>query len=318
MNELISVIVPIYNVEKYVSKCIDSIINQSYGNIEIILVDDGSTDNSSSIIEDYKKIDKRIKVYHKKNGGLSDARNFGIKKSKGNYFCFIDSDDWIDKDFIEFLYRNLIENDCEISICNKYIDYDDGTQWIPSSSNRITIMEKEKALIYLNSFKGFDMSACDKMFKRSSFENIEFPIGKKCEDFYTIFKTFDQCEKIVFIDTPKYHYFQRKGSITRNNNINTSYVDAAIYQINYFEKKHLNLVPYAKSMYVFCILSNYNDYIKNGIEIEQEKIQHYSEEIRTNLKFVIKNRYIRLYKKLQVFCFLINKKLYCSIIKRRG
>ena len=121
MKELISIIVPIYKVEKYIAKCIESLIEQTYSTYEIILVNDGSTDNSLEICNSFKKRDKRIKVYTKENGGLSDARNYGLKKAVGSYICFIDSDDWVDNDFIEVLYNLLKKNKCDISICNKVI-----------------------------------------------------------------------------------------------------------------------------------------------------------------------------------------------------
>ena len=117
MKELISIIVPVYNVEKYLNRCIDSLISQTYQNIEIILVDDGSTDSSSEIVDGYLKKDNRIKVFHKDNGGLSDARNKGIEISKGKYLSFVDSDDYVTNTYIETLYNTIIEYEADISIC---------------------------------------------------------------------------------------------------------------------------------------------------------------------------------------------------------
>lgn len=127
-NDLVSVVIPIFNVEKYLEKCVNSLVNQIYKNLEIILVDDGSTDNSGNIANELSKSDNRIKVYHKKNGGLSDARNFGIKQAKGKYIGFIDSDDYIENEMYEFLYNNLIENKADISICGRFVNYDDGRE----------------------------------------------------------------------------------------------------------------------------------------------------------------------------------------------
>ena len=118
MEQLVSIIVPIYNVEKYIKECIDSIINQTYKNLEIILVDDGSPDCCPKICDEYSKKDKRIKVIHKENGGLSSARNAGLDVAKGEYVSFIDSDDVVDEKFIETLYNLCIENNCDISECN--------------------------------------------------------------------------------------------------------------------------------------------------------------------------------------------------------
>ena len=119
--DLISIIIPVYNVEQYLSRCIDSVINQTYKNLEIILIDDGSTDDSGEICDEYALKDNRIKVMHKQNGGVSSARNEGLDISKGNYIGFIDSDDFIEKDMYEFLYDLLTKNNCDISCCNKFI-----------------------------------------------------------------------------------------------------------------------------------------------------------------------------------------------------
>ena len=124
MNELISVIVPIYNVEKYLERCLDSIIKQTYKNLDIILVDDGSIDNSTKICDEYVKKDSRIKVIHKENGGLSDARNVGIDNSDGKYICFIDSDDYIELDMIENLYDGIVKNNANICCCGKLLEYE--------------------------------------------------------------------------------------------------------------------------------------------------------------------------------------------------
>ena len=116
-NEIISIIVPCYNVEKYIERCVTSLVNQTYTNIEIILVDDGSTDSTGELCDNYEKADNRIKVIHKKNGGLSDARNAGMKVAIGNYFFFVDSDDFISTDTIKFLYENLLDKAADISTC---------------------------------------------------------------------------------------------------------------------------------------------------------------------------------------------------------
>ena len=124
-SDLISIIIPIYNVEKYIKKCVDSLIKQKYKNIEILLIDDGSQDNSSKICDEYEKMDSRIKVYHKQNGGLSDARNFGIKKSNGKYISLVDGDDFVSENYISNLYMLLTENKADMSLINRYIFNED-------------------------------------------------------------------------------------------------------------------------------------------------------------------------------------------------
>ena len=127
-EELISVILPIYNVEKYLEKCLKSVINQTYKNLEIILVDDGSKDNSPQICDEYAVKDKRIVVIHKSNGGLSDARNAGIEIAKGKYIALIDSDDYVEKDYVQFLYQLIKENNAEMSICSHTVLYTNRTR----------------------------------------------------------------------------------------------------------------------------------------------------------------------------------------------
>ena len=192
-KDKISVVVPIYNVEKYLEKCIKSILNQTYNNLEIILVNDGSTDNCLNICKKFEKIDKRIFVINKENGGLSEARNYGIDKATGKYITFVDSDDYIDEDYLEFLYKNLIINNCDISICNPRIVYEDGgksrTLYKYCFPQNI-VLEGEKALEMMLYQKKFDNSAWGKLYKINLFDEIRYPVGKLYEDIATTYKTF--------------------------------------------------------------------------------------------------------------------------------
>ena len=181
--EKISIIVPVYNVEKYLKKCIDSIINQTYKNIEIILVDDGSKDSSGRICDEYIEKDKRIVTIHKKNGGLSDARNEGIKKATGKYLSFIDSDDYIEENMIGNLYKSIIENDSDISTCAKIIEYSN-KKIIKNNKSNFCINNNE-AMKRMLTFDEIDTSACDKLFKKDLFLNIKFPVGRYYEDIIT-------------------------------------------------------------------------------------------------------------------------------------
>ena len=160
-NKLISVVVSIYNMEKYLDKCINSIINQTHKELEIILIDDGSTDNSRTIAEKYSKIDKRIKYYYKKNGGLSDARNYGIKKATGEYIGFVDSDDYLEKEMYEELYKNIIKYNADISVVGFNIVYED------NNLNKVSYEEPYNKLEVLNSKEAFDI-----LFKDSLFGNF--------------------------------------------------------------------------------------------------------------------------------------------------
>ena len=150
-DDLISVIIPVYNIEKLLSKCIESVISQTYSNIEIILIDDGSTDSSGNICDEYLSKDSRIKVFHKKNGVLSSARNYGIKESTGNYLFFLDSDDFVDSNIIKKLYKNLIDTNSNISISNRINYYDNGKKYVRFyNGNDVKIFNKMESLEEMN------------------------------------------------------------------------------------------------------------------------------------------------------------------------
>lgn len=210
----ISVIVAAYNVEKYIEECLLSILNQTYTNIELIVVNDGSTDNTKSILEQYALMYKNITVIHKKNGGLSSARNVGIEIATGEYLSFIDGDDYIKEDMYETLI-NLIESyQCDIAICGVIRKYENNE--IFSDTGKILLMDKNEALKKLIESRVIHDYAVNKIYKKSLFKEIKYPEGKIYEDVFTTYKTFSQCSNIVYIDTPKYYYVQREGSILRS------------------------------------------------------------------------------------------------------
>ena len=187
-KELVSIIVPIYNVEKYLIKCIESILNQTYKNLEIILVDDGSTDSCNKICDRYKKIDKRVVVIHKKNGGLSSARNIGIKKAKGKLISFVDSDDYIKPNMIEELKNNMYFYNSDISVCDYYYIID-GKRQISDNNN----LKRNCITKYKNKFIYKPNSAVwNKLYKKNLFEQIKFPEGKIYEDDYILYELLDK------------------------------------------------------------------------------------------------------------------------------
>lgn len=239
MNKLVSVIVPVYNVEKYLSRCIDSIINQTYKNLEIILVDDGSPDRCGDICDQYAIKDSRIKVIHKKNGGLSDARNAGINLAKGDYITFIDSDDWIHPKYIETLYDLVKKHNADISVCN-FIrttseDHNDEISLIDVIAfNKYEALEQFTDKYYVQM-----VIACGKLYKKDLFHNVRFPVGRIHEDEFTTYKLIYNANKIVFTTTPLYYYWQREDSIMGSGfNINhrLDALDAFIERAEFFKK----------------------------------------------------------------------------------
>lgn len=211
----ISIIVPIYNTESYLDKCIDSIVNQTYSNLEIILVDDGSPDSCSQICDKWAEKDERIKVIHKSNGGLSDARNTGIDISTGEFIMFVDSDDFIDINIVKNLLLLQYNTDADI-VCGGFYCYKEGS--IYNVYNEIIKQEMvifsgiEQLKNMLN--QEIDCSACGKLYKRSIINNHRFIKGRYNEDVIFLFTTYANCEKVVYTNKNYYYYRDTDGSIT--------------------------------------------------------------------------------------------------------
>lgn len=216
LEDLVSVIIPVYNVENYLEKCVESVINQSYQNIEILLINDGSTDSSANICNLMKKKDSRIKVFHKKNGGLSDARNYGINESSGKYLVFIDSDDWVDKEYVRYLYDLINNNDCDISVC-EIVKITEKGKIVSNNlnNNNVLKLNQKDALKNMIEVNLFATSACGKMYKRECFDAIKFPVGRLFEDIPTNYSIFLSVENVIFGARGLYYYLTREGSITR-------------------------------------------------------------------------------------------------------
>lgn len=212
-NVLISVVIPVYNVEKYLERCIKSILNQTYTNLEIILVDDGSIDKSSEICNKYKIIDKRIDVIHKKNGGLSDARNIGIKRAKGTYITFVDSDDSIEVDMIEYLFFLIEKYNTKMAICSHNIVLGEGKSIKSLGNNKEEILSAKNCIKKMLYHKDVDTSAWAKMYHKSLFKNIKYPKGKLFEDIGTTYKFFLESKSIACGYKSKYNYYVRQNSI---------------------------------------------------------------------------------------------------------
>lgn len=217
---LISIVVPVFNVEKYLRECVDSIINQTYKKIEIILVDDGSTDNSGRICDQYKDKDERISVIHKENGGLSDARNVGIVASTGSFICFVDSDDYISPYFIEILLKVREENDCDFTLVYDCPSFWDGEERISLATSKddykFEVIDSRLALqrmLLQNIATGAPFKLCP----REYFDEVKFPKGYLYEDAATTYKLFFKAKKVGIIYSDLYAYRMRRDSIIRQN-----------------------------------------------------------------------------------------------------
>lgn len=234
MKSLVSVIVPVYNTPiKLIDKCIYSIINQTYSNLEIIIVDDGSKKNISDYIDNIAKIDNRILVFHQKNAGLSYARNTGVKYSKGQILSFVDSDDFIEKDMIELMAKSIIEDSCDIVCCGiKFIDNEHAInrEWF----NEKRILEKKEAMYHLLKDEKITSAAWSKIYKKDLIINHPFPDGKIFEDAYIMHEVFDEANKVGIVNMHLYNYYLKNDSITHTLSI-VNYIDQIKIWIRRYE-----------------------------------------------------------------------------------
>lgn len=211
---LISVIVPVYNTSRYLKRCVQSICNQTYKNLEIIVIDDGSTDGSGAQCDCLAEQDERIIIFHKENGGLSDARNYGIERAQGGYIGFVDSDDYIEPTMYELLLRKCIEYGTKIACCGRIDEYERKK----GKENFVFPMEicwtAEQAIENLLLWKGLDSAAWDKLYERNLWKNLRYPYGEISEDVPVTGKLIEKAGAIVHVGVPLYHYCHREDSIT--------------------------------------------------------------------------------------------------------
>lgn len=258
-SPLITVIVPCYKVEKYLTCCIDSIINQTYQNLEILLVDDGSPDRCGVICDEYAIRDKRIKVIHKENGGLSDARNVAIDIAKGEFLTFIDSDDYVSSKHVEVLYRLIEKYHCQLSVSQwqEFRENSEGRVVDKKVLKEIVYDTPQKAVSAMYYQMDFDNAVWGKMYHKSLFENIRFPKGIIYEDDYTVYRLMFSCKKVAYTNKITYYYLLRGDSI-EGETFSDKKLDSALTVLKSMEEDHWDLIsqvlPAYRSRYLsFCM-----------------------------------------------------------------
>ena len=239
MQPLISVVVPIYNVESYLQESINSIIWQTYTNLEIILVDDGSTDKCPQICDEFAKVDSRIKVIHKDNGGLSDARNAGLAVANGELIGFVDSDDYIHVDMFRLLYENMIENNSDISVCGVEKFWDNTSRREMLTTDYSGVLSNEQAMSSIINEDNLKQPVWHKLYKAVLIKDIPFPVGKQHEDVFWSYRAIGRTKKVSVFSTPLYFYRQRENSIM-GNSFSLKHLDSleAKIQRNEYVDKH--------------------------------------------------------------------------------
>lgn len=315
MNARISVIVPVYNVEEYLSRCVDSILAQTHSNLEVILVDDGAKDASGSICDGYAAQDPRVKVIHKKNGGLSSARNRGLEAAGGEYIAFVDSDDWIEPDAYAHLLHIMEKYDVKLVCGGRYdVDGDTGEKTVGLCPAREEAISAEELAGRIFLWDGCDSSACDKLYHRTLLENFRYPEGKVCEDVPVTYRIVLAAERVAVSDKPFYNYFHRSGSIS---------TAAAITEKTFHFSRHTEeIYPYIRQHYP--AIENQARYLRVRslshilLLLEQAEkdtrkqfsaeYRHARKELEKHTGFVLKSPYFG--KKEKITNLLLNLGLY--------
>lgn len=327
----ISIIVPVYNVEKYLNKCILSILEQSFTNFELILIDDGSKDNSGRICDGYRGRDSRIKVIHQENLGLSSARNVGLEASEGKYVTFIDSDDFIHPNMLEVLHSNILEKNADISICNYDLVYKNMEVPKEFGHNKITVYTNIEGVKRIVEKSETSMIiTCGKLYRRSLFCEIRYPVGKYHEDEFVTYKLLYKSTKIVTTSAKLYYYLQRSNSITGSafSIKRLEKLEALEEAIMFFKNQNNKELAYlAEFRYLLNIQIayyrvkyevNYNKGIMDKLKIQYNR--KFNEFADVNMKSIpiIKRMLLRFfYIAPNIYCVLVRSYLIC-VSKLRG
>lgn len=316
----ISIIVPIYNVEKYLEKCIKSILNQSFKEFELILVDDGSPDNCGDICDKYLNLDNRVRVIHKKNGGLSSARNAGLKIANGEYVAFVDSDDWVRDIMYEKLYSIAQKGNADIVQC-KYINaFDENIRPNIENDTNMEIIGNYDALNNLyNGRYEETVVTWNKLYKRELFNRIEFPEGRIHEDEFTTHKLLYKAKKIILYDKEMYYYRQTPNSIM-NSKFNLKRFDLleALKERSDFFNSINNKVLYRKTIqkYIYVLISYYYR-AEEGFN-DKKMLKKLRNDYNSKFYEYLRNDEVKFKEKVMGSIFFISPFLYKKIQIKRG
>ena len=321
MKDKISIIVPVYNVEKYLKKCLNSIINQTYTNLEIIVVNDGSLDNSDLIIKEFKELDNRIIYIKKENGGLSSARNAGLDIATGKYVLFVDSDDWLDLNAIEKLHNRIIDDCSDIVVYNLRYIYEDNyikprTPFIKDNM----IVDSKNAIAELLKGRKFKFHAQSKFAKLSIYNDykIRFSEGKIYEDVYTTYKIFLHANRISFYAEYLYYYLQNRSGSILNTKFNEKRLDIFGAMESVMKNSAvacMNLKNEIQTFYITNLISLFN-YLCPLYITDKSAFKDYLKNINCKinkkyLKGYMFNPYLKISEKIRIF--MIRKFIYVYV-----
>lgn len=311
---MISVIIPVYNVYAYLIECIDSVINQTYMNLEIIMIDDGSNDGSSELCDKIAFKDDRIMVIHKENGGLSDARNVGISKANGEFLFFLDSDDILDKNAIKCMVDFCDDNDVDIVIGQLQRFVDELTINNKKETVQFQTVDSNTALKKMLLHQDIGHEACGKLYKRKLWEKRKFPKGQLYEDYLVMYDLIMECENVGIIRKPLYYYRVRHGSImnTKIERKELQILEVTEMVTNDIIQKRPEVGEYALYLQLVTCLKTMKRILDVGMdayEDEQKKILTF---VHKN-KFLMMKRWVNIKDKIKIFCLMLNKNIFYYI-----
>ena len=299
----VSIIVPIYNVEKYLRRCVDSILAQTFTDYELFLVDDGSPDGCGAICDEYAVKDARITVIHKENGGLSDARNVAIDIARGEYFSFIDSDDYVEPDMIESMYEALIETGSDMAVCGmESFDETGITKEFYQPHVEMMTFEGEARCEFL-----YQPCACCKLYKRDIFDGIRYPIGRLYEDAFIFHYIMERAARIVYTGKVSYHYFLRSGSIMRSDySLHSTDIVDAVYDraINLERMEYLKDANEA-SMAVYTRAALAFKMLDRRVLENKKRLKEIKKLVKKRFPALMSNKDNSIYQKLRIIVFML-------------
>ena len=317
-EDLISVIIPAYNVEKYIAKCIESLLAQTYKNMELIFVDDGSTDATGKICDQYAANDRRIQVIHQENQGVSSARNKALEIASGQYVGFCDADDWIEEDMYEYLYHLIKANQAEIATCGAWMEYTERTYTIGCAKRDGMVFHREQAIAELHRRRNMCDWMCCKLFSVALLKDVWFDgMLQICEDYVFQCDVFERCNRVVCGSIAKYHYRQRKDSAC-NSGYSEGY-ERGFDAVCRYTDQYIKLYPkYRKSFvcwYMLEAMGVITAMIKGG-NVNKVRLQEIQKMIREHLLEYLFTFGPEIYLKGSAVVLTINIDLFTLMYKK--
>ena len=315
----ITVIIPVYNTAAYLEKCVLSVMNQTLPPYEVILVDDGSTDESPVLCDRFAQLyPTQIHVIHQKNQGLSSARNTGMDAARGDVLSFVDSDDYLSPEMYGTLLPLMQRYQAQIVAGEAFVEKTTGEKYCRGMDNpECLVWNTKQALTELCSYRYLYFGVWAYLFRRGVFDGLRFPVGKTCEDQLLLYKVFARAHTVVYSSRPLYHYVQRPQSISRSASVNLTPIEASQAQLQFFKQHFPDLVSAAQTDYAIVNMSVYTNAVRNGAVCPKEVQKSLVKACRRYLPVVLKNQHIPRIKKVQLFVFCCSRRAYRVIVSKK-